>query len=283
MKCVQDLLSSAWKLSQSGIPSTVCISLCSNPSLLELWSSARALSRGWWRQLPDPERCLFSEVGDDWTQTAYQVLTTDLVMRVYGTVLCSRTSQSPQPSPRPILDHVIQHIAYPRGRVNDLLLQGGEHQSALEIYRRRCERWTDLLIGPWIVTSGYSAYAYDPRRAWDYGEDTVMSPNSAWADALLAPSYRSAFAGPAGEIPLRGDGWSAICQQLDLATGGDNHTHPETDPFANVATSPEIAASRTLDSAVAPTRKLGAFEDSLRKLLSKARLPEDEDFQSRAG
>lgn len=218
---IQQLLVSAWQLSQHGLHSAARAHILSDTALFELWTCTRAISRQWCQRLSkSPNASQSSDSAGD-ISSAYEILATDLTLRVYATVALDRESAGTIQSVRPVFDHVIQQLSHPRRKVLDLVSTQVSTDNRIDLFRRRCERWTDLLIGPWIVKSGMTAYAFDPRRAWDYGEDSAMSPGSIWRESLLAPSFRSAFGGVETEALLTGEAWGMILHQLNLATGMD--------------------------------------------------------------
>lgn len=272
---VQQLLVHAWMLSRRGLVPAAGPQLLSDASLVELWTCTRSLSRYWQRHLPDPATNEDDAGRSNWASFAYQVLAADLMFRVYATTACATHREGQGASPRPIFDQIIQHLAHPRWRLLELMTVQAGDIATVDLFRRRCERWTDLLIGPWIVKFGHAAYAYDPRRAWDYGEDSSMSPSSTWAETLLAPSFRSAFGGPESQTRLSGEGWLTILKHMSLATGsyGEN-----TGAGLAVVTAAHADArllppeTLAVNSSPAP----GMLESSLRKLLSSGRAPAPE-------
>jgi len=265
---VQQLLVYAWKLSQHGLHPSAHSQLVCDSALLELWTCTRALSRYWRNHLPDVPATGQTASVHRWAAVGYQILAADMLFRVYATTACAVQQNDQRASPRPILDHIVQHIAHPRWHLLDLLTADAEGVATVDLFRRRCERWTDLLIGPWMIKDGRAAYAYDPRRAWDYGEDTALSPSSAWADALLAPSFRSAFGGPESLTQLSGEGWQTILWHMSLATGSLKANVHSGQPVAGDFSALDNripVASQLLKSQPAP---LGVLEESLRKLNS---------------
>jgi hypothetical protein len=84
--------------------------------------------------------------------------------------------------------------------------------TALNRLRRRCERWTDMLVGYLLDTADVSKFAPHPCRAKEFGADLrheVASGNGAAAWPLTLAALRTAFARPRfGDSPnadLNGD------------------------------------------------------------------------------
>ena len=105
-----------------------------------------------------------------------------------------------------------------------------EQLSELDRLRRRVERWTDVLLGPLVAHYGneLADFAFDPRRARDFGEDQSQArfgstSRPAWS--FLLAGLRSAFPSPPGHTSAN-DPTLPILRSI-MALFPDNAFHSE--------------------------------------------------------
>lgn len=81
-----------------------------------------------------------------------------------------------------------------------------QEAASLDRFRRRCERWTDVLLGPLVSRTGLTDFAVSPDRAADFGGDAEDAFESSWP--LLLAGLRLAFATADDfrDAPTRRDG-----------------------------------------------------------------------------
>lgn len=204
-------------------------------TLLQCWSVARRLAQHWNERINQFVMAQGPSV-DAPSQTAFEQLATelficDLAFRVAATLIAGREAthlavltESPEGTAvaaasraRPVLNQAIEHLNHTRMRVLEQILATGENSRAVERLRRCCERWTDLLIGPWIIVCGVGGYTYDPRRAWDFGEDNSTDFATPHGRQLLYASFQQALKGShlAGKLPAApGNVLRKLLQQL---------------------------------------------------------------------
>ena len=141
-----------------------------------------------------------------------EILTGEILTRVWTAVLCvydrTRGTDEAEPVARSVL---IGHVEA-RHRVLALMTQGTklEAKAAVKLnrLRRRCERWTDLLVGRLGGLQDLSEFAADPERTRDFAED---APNrrgfepSHLAWPLLLVSLRTAFQRELGAVSPNAD------------------------------------------------------------------------------
>jgi hypothetical protein len=141
-----------------------------------------------------------------------EILTGEILTRVWTALLCaydrSRGTDEAEPVARSVL---IGHIEA-RHRVLAIMAQGAklEAKAAVKLnrLRRRCERWTDLLVGRLGGVQDLSEFAADPQRAQDFAEDAPcrrgFEPSHlAWP--LLLVSLRTAFQRELGAVSPNAD------------------------------------------------------------------------------
>ncbi len=129
-----------------------------------------------------------------------EILTGEVLTRVWAAVLSAydrrRGTQEVEPIARSILIGQLEA----RHRVLTLLVRASEIDTAwamrLNTIRRRCERWTDLLVGYLTGLEDVADFAIEPDRARDFAEDLRYRSNlaggrQAWP--LVLSSLRAAF------------------------------------------------------------------------------------------
>ncbi len=138
-----------------------------------------------------------------------EILTGEVLTRVWAAVLSAydrrRGTQEVEPIARSVL---IGHLEA-RHRVLTLLVRAATIDAAwamrLNGIRRRCERWTDLLVGYLTGLEDVADFAIEPDRARDFAEDLRYRSNLAGgrhAWPLVLSSVRAAFQqGLAGDSP----------------------------------------------------------------------------------
>ncbi|MDX1967782.1 MAG: hypothetical protein SFV23_11470 [Planctomycetaceae bacterium] len=263
----------AWRVANVPPDALLRTDLLSDAPLLELWSATRMLCHSWLARLTrvaDPDFPASGKMAfDQFRELAGEVLVSDMLVRVYCTVLAcgealrSRTAvPGAEAAARPVLDRAFDHVDHARRRILEALVSAGEPVAEVDRLRRRCERWTDSLIGRWIVQFGISAYAHDARRAWDFGEDA--SGEEEPSRLLLLHSYHAAFNDPLLDAPVTGEGWGLLTQQMqqlldDDAAAGDS-------PLGELAAATLTAEQATGGRMPQPDRPGSLLELCLRTL-----------------
>ena len=186
-----------------------------SPSGLEqYWRASKArLDR--WRQalkpLPDerPRREHASADGDRFVPIVEEVLTSELLSRVWCGLLNICDQRRGQGAAAPIAQTVlVGHLAV-RSRVLQRLDDGRSEQrsksEALNALRRRCERWTDLLIGHLLPWGDVGQFAFDRERARDFSHSAEHHRRAGAnhpSHRLLIGSLRTSFeTGLCGQSP----------------------------------------------------------------------------------
>jgi hypothetical protein len=186
-----------------------------DPFLSDYWAATRGLANRWLQGLTEwPQAVQMESDARQFTSLAVELLTGDMLLRVWSTVLAIQDRHAGDTQARAVLDLVVFNVQHARHRLLDIVLADAESFAELDRLRRRCERWTDLLLGPLVVKHGFAHYAHDPRRAWDYGEDGVED-SSGTAARLLQTSFRTAFLDhDAVDLPVSEE-WTAIIAGMD--------------------------------------------------------------------
>lgn len=66
--------------------------------------------------------------------------------------------------------------------------------AAIDRFRRRCERWCDVLLGPIAARTGAAECAFRPERATEFGRNFTAEPGGLAAWQLVMAGLRVAFA-----------------------------------------------------------------------------------------
>jgi hypothetical protein len=129
-----------------------------------------------------------------------EILTSEMLTRVWATVLCACDRQQGTLEAEPIARSIMIGHLEARHRVLTLLVRGPGLDAAaalrLNHLRRRTERWTDLLIGYLAGLDAAAEFAFEPARAQDFARDLRLqssSPGGRQAWPLVLSSLRAAF------------------------------------------------------------------------------------------
>ena len=138
-----------------------------------------------------------------------EILTGEVLARVWAAVLSAYDRRRGTQEAEPIVRSVLIGQLEARHRVLTLLVRASNVNAAwamrLNGLRRRCERWTDLLVGYLTGLEDVADFAVEPDRARDFAEDLRYRSNlaggrQAWP--LVLSSLRAAFRqGLTGESP----------------------------------------------------------------------------------
>lgn len=102
-----------------------------------------------------------------------EILTGEILTRVWGAILTAHESAAPGEFSRTAERVLVAHVEAVN-RALAILLESPrislEQAARLNQLRRRCERWTDLLLGPLVVSHSVNRFAVDIRRAIDFAD-----------------------------------------------------------------------------------------------------------------
>ena len=168
-----------------------------HPDPTSLWSRYWTISRcrldRWHRKLPSALNTQTSR------STAEEILTSEILTRVW-TALLSLAPHTSTTECEPIARNI--YLAHQEARNKVLkLFSHPEHLSetdaiVLNRLRRRCERWTDLLLAYLSQYGSVDEFAFDVDRMHDFAEDlhddgVFEGRGDSWL--LLLASLRNAF------------------------------------------------------------------------------------------
>jgi hypothetical protein len=144
---------------------------------------------------------------------AEEILGGEVLTRVWAALATAADRIRGEDRGEPIARSILIGHMEARNRVLSLVLQGTfverRHGAALNRLRRRCERWTDLLVGYLVQHHDVSSFAPNPVRARDFAEDLRderQTPGGRHAWPLVLASLRTAmsrqFSGPSPNADL---------------------------------------------------------------------------------
>ena len=110
---------------------------------------------------------------------APRVFASEILVRTFSTLLAAFDHRLGTDDLTRVARNVVSGLLQIRMKTLSQLLVVPEidHDRVLKIdrLRRRCDRWTDLLIGTIASTDNCFEFAIDPDRARDFGEESVFA------------------------------------------------------------------------------------------------------------
>lgn len=176
---IRDFVTVAGLTAYFGEQLVLCDGFPDEDSLQRFWS----LSRNWQRQsllqlaaldadLPSEDRLTQSRAA---TNVLADIFSAQVLMRVFGAVLSANDHLRGERRAGPLAEDVHHRQLELRAQALMLMLHptglAEEHVSEAELYCRRTERWTDLLLGPLMPYPSTATFAFDPERAGDFYQD----------------------------------------------------------------------------------------------------------------
>ncbi len=179
------------------------------------WSSERRLQQEWLRQLMQVDKN-FEQEAKIFEQVAMELFVTDLVTRVWGTNWTIADRAQGGSDVQQIVTNSLCGLEKIRRDLLLLMVHRWESASnvlisRLDRFRRRSERWTDLLIAGPAALHGVWDYAIEPQRARDFGEETWQQESNRANPVSLLVS--------AGLRVMYGTPWPADCCTAEPFTG----------------------------------------------------------------
>lgn len=142
---------------------------------------------------------------------ASDLLVGELLTRVAGAVMTACDRRQRLRRGEPIARNVLTVHQQCRASVLRVLLHStclpADQLAELDRLRRRVERWVDVLLGPLVAHYGneLSDFAFDPRRARDFGEEQSQARFQSTSQprwSFLLAGLRSAFPSDPSAISL---------------------------------------------------------------------------------
>lgn len=134
----------------------------------EYWVQARRLKREWQNQLDSTV-----EAREHWVPLAEEFLVADLLTRVWGATLLTVAERHRAVRSRALVQQALGCNLEIRNEVLKTMTHRWEewscHVPALDLLRRRLERWTDVLVSPLMSRGRVEEACFSPERALEAG------------------------------------------------------------------------------------------------------------------
>jgi hypothetical protein len=170
----------------------------------QYWSASKCRADRWSRGLKNIESQTVTDILsrplDALRPLVEEILAAEVLTRVWAGVLVALDRRLGTAEVEPLARSVMATQMEARQRVLNLIVHGPgvcvEDAVTLNRLRRRCERWSDLLIGHLLDAYDVSEFAIEPDRAWQFAEDLrheyrTSGGDQAWNITLT--SLRAAF------------------------------------------------------------------------------------------
>jgi hypothetical protein len=176
--------------------------------LEQYWSASKCRAENWGRLLKAADlstQAVLQRDLDRWVEIRAvldEIFVSEIVTRLWTAVLVACDRRTTNKTAEPIARSVLASHMEARHRALALLMHDEalttEQAVAANRLRRRCERWTDALLGGLWHVDEAREFAFDPERAADFQRDLsrrrgVAGGKQAWR--LLLVSLRNAFQG----------------------------------------------------------------------------------------
>ena len=214
---VKSLAEVAWLLSRIA---RQMVDSETEPDAIDLrlfWQSSRRLQRAWDEFLHQE----VAEIAADESRlmmVATQSLTTEMLTRVWATILGKIDRATGRQDLTRIATNTLNGLMQIRHRLQSILLDQAlrrEFAADLDRLRRRCDRWTDLLIGHLCGCDEFFDFAYDPERAKDFAEESQDSTEiQRPVELLVAAGVRLSFLGQLPELALDDPAFESMVQSI---------------------------------------------------------------------
>ena len=214
---VKSLAEVAWLVSRVGCRMIDEQVEPSSDALRGFWQNARQLQRVWDAALDEP---LTSPTGVTRFQDACaQLMTTELLARVWGTILGLIDQRTGRNDLTRIATNAISGLMQIRNQMLSRLLAQPATAAAwvadLDRLRRRCDRWTDLLIGNICGRNEFFQFSFDPDRARDFAEESRDGVSGSHpVELLVEAGVRLSFLGQLPDVALESPAFEGMIQSV---------------------------------------------------------------------
>ena len=146
----------------------------SGDSLRKFWQNCRTLERNWSNQLERWSAAGNSDV-EVLARMAPSLFTAEMVARTFATILAELDHAHGTDDMVRVARSAVSGLMRVRNGLLSrlLLIPEAEFEAvlSLERLRRRCDRWTDLLLGAIVCQNTTFEFAFDAERARDFRDD----------------------------------------------------------------------------------------------------------------
>jgi len=192
-----------------------CRAALPHGAIEQYWSTSKCRQDRWYRLFRQARGSLAT---DEMSTVIHEVLASELLTRVFLAMCAGHDRLSGNLELEPIAHSVFVGHLEARNQALQWMIGGSGADLATAVdcnrFRRRVERWTDLLLGRLAHYHNPASLAFEPERALDFAEDFATSrTTNEFAWNLAAASARISFqalARPTYHIELNRDVVSAV-------------------------------------------------------------------------
>lgn len=214
---VKSLAEIAWLLSRVGQHSIQNQYEPSPLALRQFWQSTKQLQQTW-DEFLNSEPSVTADSKSRFEEVAAQLFATELVTRVWATILASIDRQTGKQDLTRIASNAVTGLMQIRHRLLTQLLkqeESGSWGADLDRLRRRCDRWTDMLIGNICGSEDVFQFAFDVDRAKDFAEEAAESDETSRpVELLVAAGVRLSLLGQLPNVMLDSPGFDGLIQSM---------------------------------------------------------------------
>lgn len=194
----------------------------------QYWRSSKSRQDRWSRTIRYFTRRA-PQAGSKWRNAQWpiiravfeEILSGEILTRVFAAVMSGGDRSGKPNSVEPIARSVLIGHLEARHRVLTILLRGPgidvRQAALLDNLRRKCERWSDMLLGYLAADAEIDGFAVDPRRAHDYAADLCrrnVLENGANTWLLVKASLKTSFGRGMCDLSVNGDLNQKIAQAV---------------------------------------------------------------------
>ncbi len=182
----------------------------SESCLRTYWSASKCRMNRWGLALARYQKTS-EKLGKEWAHaqwhaivpTMHEILASEMLTRTFSAVVCGHDRLHGQNEEEPIVQSIYMGHLEMRYRVLQIMVERDMGQTEIGIQlnhlRRRCERWTDLLISYLHTSSNMSEFAFDAERCSEFAENLRRNHADGVAQQswnLTVSSLRESFRNP---------------------------------------------------------------------------------------
>ncbi|WP_425614812.1 hypothetical protein NA78x_004691 [Anatilimnocola sp. NA78] len=168
-----------------------CRATIPHGAIEQYWSASKCRLERWFRLFRGSSSGICSTTR--LAEVVHEVLASELLTRVFASLCVGHDTRCDQAELAPIAQNVLQGHMEARNYALQWMItgQGVDLKTAVDCnrFRRRVERWTDMLLGRMAAYSDPTPLAFEAERALDFAEDFDCSRSSndfAWSLAMAA-------------------------------------------------------------------------------------------------
>ena len=191
----------------------------SESCLRTYWSASKCRMNRWGISLARYQKTS-EKLGKEWAHaqwhaivpTMREILTSEMLTRTFSAVVCAHDRTHGTADEEPIIQSIYMGHLEMRYRVLQLMVERdmGQTETGIQLnhLRRRCERWTDLLISYLQASTNVSEYAFDADRCNEFAENLSRNRTDGVAEQswnLTVSSLRESFREPVLDETMNAD------------------------------------------------------------------------------